>query len=84
MRRSARSTKPAPANQSAARVASPSTSEHTVNLLTPSTSPTPEVPTRQYPTPGNRADGQPKRPMNAFILYSNEKRAELADANPHL
>jgi len=39
---------------------------------------------RQYATPGQRADGNPKRPMNAFILFSNEKRSELADLNPHL
>ena len=39
---------------------------------------------RQYATPGQKPDGSMKRPMNAFILFSNEKRSELADLNPHL
>jgi len=34
--------------------------------------------------PTMREDGTPKRPMNAFIIFSNEKRGELADLNPHL
>ena len=53
-------------------------------MATPSVSPVPEVSIRHYPTPGHRADGHPKRPMNAFILFSNEKRSELAELNPHL
>ena len=55
-----------------------------MTLVTPSVSPTPEVPVRHYGTPGQKADGSLKRPMNAFILFSNEKRSELADLNPHL
>ena len=84
MRRSARSKSTAQSKASAERSSSPSASELTVTLLTPSVSPTPEVPTRQYATPGSKPDGTPKRPMNAFILFSNEKRSELADQNPHL
>ena len=84
MRRSTRPSKPAASKFSAERSSSPSNSELTVTLQTPSVSPTPEVPTRQYTTPGTRNDGTPKRPMNAFILFSNEKRSELADLNPHL
>ena len=34
--------------------------------------------------PGSKADGTFKRPMNAFILFSNAKRAELATQNPGL
>ena len=41
-------------------------------------------PSKIYPTPGTRDDGTPKRPMNAFILFSNEKRSELAELNPTL
>jgi len=68
----------------APRAGSPSSSEITEIVATPNVSPTPEGPTRQYGTPGCREDGTPKRPMNAFILFSNEKRSELADMNPHL
>jgi hypothetical protein len=31
-----------------------------------------------------KSDGTPKRTMNAFILFSNDMRAKLADKNPHL
>ena len=34
--------------------------------------------------PGSKADGTFKRPMNAFILFSNAKRAELSRLNPTL
>ena len=34
--------------------------------------------------PGRRATGRRSGRMNAFILYSNEKRSEFADLNPHL
>lgn len=84
MRRSARRNTPAEKPSSAPRSDSPSTSEVTVTLASPAVSPTPDIPVRQHATPGQREDGQPKRPMNAFILFSNEKRGELADLNPHL
>ena len=84
MRRSSRGRKPAGSKSFAARAPSPSTSDLSVTLVTPSVSPTPEVPVRHYGTPGQKADGSLKRPMNAFILFSNEKRSELADMNPTL
>jgi len=84
MRRSARPSKRAAPKFSAERADSPPVTELSVTLATPSTSPTPEVPHRLHATPGTERDGRPKRPMNAFILFSNEKRAELADQNPHL
>ena len=84
MRRSARRSKPAASRWSAERSSSPSNSELTGATQSQSTSPVPDVAVRNYGTPGHRADGHPKRPMNAFILFSNEKRSELADLNPHL
>lgn len=84
MRRSARRTRPAGPKSAPERAISPSTSDLSVTLVTPSVSPTPEVAMRQYATPGQKPDGSMKRPMNAFILFSNEKRSELADLNPHL
>ena len=84
MRRSARRSAAAESERALVRSDSPSASELTVTLATPSVSPTPEVPTRQHTTPGHRSDGAPKRPMNAFILFSNEMRSILADRNPHL
>jgi len=84
MRRSARRSASAASEKQVVRSDSPSASEVTLSVATPSVSPVPEVPKRQYGTPGQRADGNPKRPMNAFILFSNEKRSELADMNPHL
>jgi len=84
MRRSARRSASAASEVHVVRSDSPSASEVTLSVATPSVSPVPEVPKRQYGTPGQRADGAPKRPMNAFILFSNEKRSELADMNPHL
>jgi hypothetical protein len=84
MRRSARRPPSAPSEKAVVRSDSPSTSEITLAVPTPSVSPVPEAPTRQYGTPGQRADGAPKRPMNAFILFSNEMRSVLADQNPSL
>lgn len=84
MRRSVRSKMPQSHAVRGPRAGSPSSSEITEIVATPNVSPTPEGPTRQYGTPGCREDGTPKRPMNAFILFSNEKRSELADMNPHL
>jgi len=84
MRRSVRSRTPASHAARTSRTGSPSSSEITEAVATPSVSPTPEGPSRVYGTPGIREDGTPKRPMNAFILFSNEKRSELADLNPHL
>lgn len=66
------------------RAPSPSTSEKSTDFVTPAPSPPPEVAVRNYGTPGLRADGAPKRPMNAFILFSNEMRSVLADQNPEL
>merc|ERR1719174_3436675 len=86
MRRSVRAPKPAAHRREAARSASPSVSETTIDA-SPSTTPSPspeEIAARHAALPGNREDGTPKRPMNAFILFSNEKRSELADLNPHL
>jgi len=84
MRRSVRRSINAASERQAPRAESPAPSEPSVRITTPSVSPTPMVPTRQYATPGQRSDGAPKRPMNAFILFSNEKRSELADQNPTL
>lgn len=84
MRRSVRAPKPAAYRREAMRAASPSASETTV-APSPSVTPSPEdIAARHAILPGNREDGTPKRPMNAFILFSNEKRSELADLNPHL
>lgn len=84
MRRSVRQRVPATTEKPAARSDSPSNTELTAATETPRVSPTLEGPTRKYGTPGLKSDGAPKRPMNAFILYSNEKRSEFADQNPHL
>jgi len=86
MRRSVRAPKPAAHRREAARATSPSVSETTIDASTSATpSPSPEeIAARHATLPGNREDGTPKRPMNAFILFSNEKRSELADLNPHL
>ena len=84
MRRSIRAPKPAAHKREIARAISPSVSETTIDA-SPSTTPSPEeFVARHAILPGNREDGTPKRPMNAFILFSNEKRSQLADLNPHL
>mmetsp|Transcript_49856 Transcript_49856/g.99176 ORF Transcript_49856/g.99176 Transcript_49856/m.99176 type:complete len:228 (-) Transcript_49856:807-1490(-) len=86
MRRSVRAPKPAAYRREVTRATSPSVSETTIDA-SPSTTPSPspeEIAARHASLPGNREDGTPKRPMNAFILFSNEKRSELADLNPHL
>lgn len=84
MRRSVRQRTSGAPEKTAARSNSPSNSELTVLADTPRVSPTPEGSLSKYGTPGQKSDGTPKRPMNAFILYSNEKRSEFADLNPHL
>ena len=84
MRRSARRSAAASHDRKRGGASSPSATEVTVTLATPSVSPTPDGLHKHYATPGRRDDGTPKRPMNAFILFSNEKRSELADLNPHL
>jgi len=86
MRRSVRAVKPAAHKREAIRAPSPSISETTIDAP-PSTTPSPspfEIAARHAALPGTRDDGTPKRPMNAFILFSNGKRSELADLNPHL
>lgn len=83
MRRSSRAKVPAAHKWETTRSVSPSASEVTLGA-TPSCSPSPEDIARHAAPPTLREDGTPKRPMNAFILFSNEKRAELADRNPHL
>jgi len=65
--------------------ASPSSaSEVTLSDATPSVSPMQELAKRQHGTPAQRDRDAPKRPMNAFILFSNEMRSKLADRNPTL
>ena len=83
MRRSVRAKAPTTHKLDRARASSPSASEVTLGP-TPSSSPSPEDIARHAAPPTLRDDGTPKRPMNAFILFSNEKRSELADLNPHL
>lgn len=82
MRRSVRQSLPVTRVPPKARAPSPSASESTLSAST--ISPSPASLMRQCGPPGQRDDGTPKRPMNAFILFSNEKRSELADMNPHL
>ena len=83
MRRSVRAKVPTVHKLERSRASSPSASEATLGA-TPSSSPSPEDIARHAAPPTLREDGTPKRPMNAFILFSNEKRSELADQNPHL
>ena len=83
MRRSVRAKVPSAHKLEATRAASPSASEATLGA-TPSSSPSPEDIARHAAPPTLREDGTPKRPMNAFILFSNKMRSELAVRNPHL
>jgi len=86
MRRSTRQPKAAAHRREASRAPSPSVSETTIGA-SQSATPSPsaeDLISRHATLPGNREDGTPKRPMNAFILFSNQKRSELADLNPHL
>jgi len=84
LRRSVRRPTSVPSERRVVRAPSPAPTELSLPMQTPSVSPTPVDTARQYQTPGRRSDGTPKRPMNAFILFSNEKRSELADRNPTL
>lgn len=83
MRRSVRRPARVTHKVESSRAISPSSTEDTL-AATPSVSPSPDGPSIRHALPGMRDDCTPKRPMNAFILFSNEKRSELADRNPDL